>query len=261
MSRAVAVVAAAVVAILSGTGLYLYVARADERAASGEQLVPVLVADQPIGAGTPFEEAMQADLIVADEVPQRLVPPSAVGDPNDLVGQVARDQIPVGLVVVSEMFADEAATGPPTLARKIPDGRVAVTFSAGPQAAVADLIQPGDQVNLIIKTETGEGAPGALPGVPEGQPAVLHVFQNLEVFAIGQVPVDANANEPQQNPGGGLYTVLVDPKDATRLIFLTTEYDVYLALAPPGYEARSLPAITGDNALPDGLTPEESAGR
>ena len=64
---------------------------------------------------------------------------------------------------------------------------------------------------------------------------MVHVFQDLEVIAIGTaVRPDEGAEEAVANPGASTYTVAVAPKDAARLLFLTRQYEVLLALVGPG---------------------------
>jgi hypothetical protein len=90
-----------------------------------------------------------------------------------------------------------------------------------------------------------------------GGPAVVHVFQDLEVIAIGTaVRPDPGAEEPVANPGASTYTVAVAPKDAARLLFLTRQYEVLLALVGPGTKPSEQGAIGKVDALPDALTAE-----
>ena len=64
---------------------------------------------------------------------------------------------------------------------------------------------------------------------------MVHVFQDLLILAIGATPApDPGATEAAANPGTGTYTVAVSPLDAARLLYLTRQYTVYLALVGPG---------------------------
>jgi len=271
MQRTRAIIAAAIAAIVTGGLLFVYVQGATERAAEGESPVSVLVASQPIAASTPFDQAYNSGAIGPVKMPKRLVPPTAVFNPNDASGRFSTGLIAVGQVIVKESFAKAedlkaGGFGASALARRIPDGRVAVTFSAGGQAAVAGLIQPGDHVNLLIQVPDAK-----VLGLPTTNgPAVIHVFQNLEVFALGTTAVA----DPKATPAAGsstaaatpvvastLYTVLVDPKDSARLVLLTTQYPVTLGLVNPTFTPRDVPPVNNIGALPDGLTPDLSAGK
>jgi pilus assembly protein CpaB len=272
MQRTRAIIAAAIAAILTGVGLFYYVNTADQRAQASESPVTILVAKQAVPSGTPFETAYNTGLVQGVPTPKRLVPPTAVKDPQALAGTVAVNPIAAGQLIVSEGFAkpsELATAGASAVGRRIPNGRVAVTFTASSSAAVAGLIQPGDHVNLLIQVPDAKDI-----GLPTTNgPAVVHVFQNLEVFALGTTAsTDPNAGAaatPAAAPAAGgapavsgtLYTVLVDPRDSARLILLTTQYPVTLGLVNPTYTPREIPPVKKPEAMPDGLTPDESAGK
>ena len=89
-------------------------------------------------------------------------------------------------------------------------------------------------------------------GLPDsGGAAVVHIFQDLEIIAIGDVAAAApDATEAPKNPGTGLYTVAVAPQDAARLLLLSNEYDVYLALVGPKTQPGAIPPIADRDGLP-----------
>lgn len=267
MQRTRAIVLAALAAIVTGVILFLYVQGANDRAAAAESPVSVLVARQQIGQNTPFENAYNSGGVAQVRMPKRLVPPTAVFNPSDLAGQVSTGVIAVGQTIVRESFSkpeDLKGAAASAIGRRIPDGRVAVTFSAGGQAAVAGLIQPGDHVNLLVQVPDAK-----VLGLPTTNgPAVVHVFQNLEVFALGTTPLADPRSTPTTAAGGAaapvsgtLYTVLVDPKDSARLILLTTQFPVTLGLVNPTFTPRDVPPVNTPGAMPDGLTPDESASK
>ena len=269
MQRTRAIVAAAIAALLTGALLFVYVRGANERAAAAESPVTILRAKLTIGQNTPFDQAYNSGAIEQVKMPKRLVPPTAVSQPNVLVGQISTGVVATGQVIVRESFSkpeDLKGATASALAKRIPDGRVAVTFSAGGQAAVAGLIQPGDHVNLLIQVPDAKTL-----GLPTTNgPAVVHVFQNLEVFALGQTPIaDPKAAPPAAGApatpavpvSGTLYTVLVDPKDSARLVLLTTQFPVTLGLVNPGYTPRDIQPVNVLGGLPDGLTPDLSAAK
>ena len=135
---------------------------------------------------------------------------------------------------------------------ELPEGTVAVSFDASGSSAVADLISPGDRVNLLVTVPNAS----VLGLADSGGPAVVHVFQDLEVIAIGTaVRPDAGSDVAVANPGASTYTVAVAPKDAARLLFLTRQYEVMLALVGPGNKPSEQGPIGKDDALPTTLTP------
>jgi Flp pilus assembly protein CpaB len=159
-----------------------------------------------------------------------------------------------GQVVVEGEFVDPSAArraGPPTFATNLPDGTVAVSFEAIGAQAVSDLITPGDHVNLLVQVPNA-----AELGLPDsGGPAIVHVFQDLLILAIGSTPApEPGATKAAVNPGTGTYTVAVSPLDAARLLLLTRQYTVFLTLVGPGTTPSDQAPVDKANALPDALT-------
>ncbi len=263
MNRLVVVAVAAIVALGSGFGLVQYVSGAEARASESAAPVQMLVATADVPDGTPFDEALADGRIAASQTLRSSLAPTAVTDPSTLAGLVADGVLRAGQVVVQGAFAtpkaDRAEAGPPTFAATLPAGTVAVSFEAAGAAGVSDLISPGDRVNLLVNVPNA-----AELGLPDsGGPAVVHVFQNLQVIAIGTAVRPApGATEPVANPGSSSYTVAVAPQDAARLLFLTRQYEVLLALVGPGNEPAPKVPVGKADALPGALTalPAPSSG-
>jgi pilus assembly protein CpaB len=256
MNRITVVAIAAVVAVVSGLGLVSYVGGAEDRAAATVQPVTVLVARTDIPNGTPFDDALASGQIAPSETLRETLPATAVTDPAALTGLLADGLLRAGQIVVEGTFASPEelgrSAGPATFASDLPEGTVAVSFDAGGSSAVADLISPGDRVNLLVNVPNA-----AELGLPDsGGPAIVHVFQDLEVIAIGDaVRPEVTAEEAVPNPGASTYTVAVAPRDAARLLFLTRQYEVYLALVGPGTAAARQDPVGKSDALPATLTP------
>jgi Flp pilus assembly protein CpaB len=251
MNRLTVVAVAAVIALASGFGLVRYVAGAQDRATATAQMVPVLVAASDVPDGTPFTEAWDSGAIVQSELLQVMRPATAIVDPAELQGAVADGVLRQGQLVVQGVFvapgdAQDAAL-PPTFADSLPDGSVAVSFEAAGAQAVSNLISPGDRVNLLVQVPNA-----AALGLPDsGGPAMVHVFQDLKVIAIGAALAPA-AGSPTAvaNPGAGSYTVAVAPRDAARVLLLTREYPVFLTLVGPGTQPSTQDPVTNVDALP-----------
>jgi len=258
VNRLTVVAVAALVALGSGFGLVQYVSGAEERASADASPVPILIAAADVAEGTSFADAWSAGSIVQGETLQSIRPASAVTDPASLQGMVASGLLRQGQVVVAGVFADPETSdrvGPPTFADDLPEGSVAVSFEASGAQAVSDLITPGDRVNLLVQVPNASEL-----GLPDsGGPAIVHVFQDLKVLAIGaaKAPV-AGSQEPAANPGGGSYTVAVAPRDAARLLLLTRQYEVLLALVGPGTEPGPQAPVGKPDALPETLTADDA---
>jgi Flp pilus assembly protein CpaB len=250
------VAVAAIVALLSGVGLVRYVGGAEQRATASAELVPIITAAADVPEGTSFANAWAAGQVGFAKTLASLRPPTAVVDPNALAGTISNRALVKGQIVVNGEFVDPAAArhaGPPTFANKLPDGSVAVSFEAVGAQAVSDLITPGDHVNLLVQVPNA-----AELGLPDsGGPAIVHVFQDLLILAIGATPAPpAGATVAAVNPGTGTYTVAVSPLDAARVLLLTRQYTVFLTLVGPGTTPEAQAPIDAANALPKTLTPD-----
>lgn len=256
MNRITVLAIAALVALGSGFGLIQYVSGADERATESVQPVQVLQAQVDLPEGTSFDAAMADGRIAPSETLRSSLAPTAVTDPASLAGMVTDGVLRAGQIVVAGTFVDPNAqgvgSGPRTFADDLPKGTVAVSFAATGAAAVSDLVSPGDHVNLLVSVPNA-----AELGLPDsGGPAVVHVFQDLEIIAIGAaIRPPEGAEEPVANPGAGTYTVAVAPRDAARLLFLTRQYEVLLALVGPGNDPAAEAPVGKADALPSTLTP------
>lgn len=255
MNRVGVLVVAAIVALGSAFGLVRYASGAQDRAVQAAEPVPVMIAMKDVPEGMAFSTAWNEGRLAMSNIPKSLRPATAVLDPNALAGLTATAPLAQGQLVVQASFAKpdpHARVGPPTFAASLPEGTVAVSFKATADKAVSDLITPGDHVNLLVQVPNA-----AVLGLPDsGGAAVVHVFQDLKIIAIGDVPEPAaDAAVAPKNPGTGLYTVAVAPEDSARLLLLAHEYDVYLTLVGPKTGAEDVPAIADHQALPPVTTP------
>jgi pilus assembly protein CpaB len=256
MNRITVVGIAAIVALVSGLGLVSYVGGAEDRANAAVEPVTMLVATADVPEGTPFDNALADGRIVSSQTLKESLPLTAITDPAALTGMMADGVLRAGQAVVEGTFVapDELgrSAGPATFASDLPEGTVAVSFDASGSSAVADLISPGDRVNLLVNVPNATEL-----GLPDsGGPAVVHVFQDLEVIAIGTAIRPAEGSEVAvANPGASTYTVAVAPRDAARLLLLTRQYEVLLALVGPGTAPSEQDPVGKDDALPTTLTP------
>ena len=254
MNRVGVLVVAAIVAVGSCFGLVRYASGAQDRAVEASEPVPVMLAAKDVPEGMAFSTAWNEGRLQMSNIPKSLRPATAVLDPNALAGLTAAAPLAQGQLVVQASFtkADPRAhVGPPTFAAALPEGMVAVSFKATADKAVSDLITPGDHVNLLVQVPNA-----SVLGLPDsGGAAVVHIFQDLKIIAIGDVPAPAaDAATAPKNPGTGLYTVAVKPDDSARLLLLSHEYDVYLTLVGPKTDPQAIPAIADRDAMPTSTT-------
>jgi Flp pilus assembly protein CpaB len=279
--RTLILIGAIVIGIFAGVALLNYVRGIEDDIAAEKQSVDVLVAIQDIPKGTPASEAVE--MIAVAQIPLELRPNTFVPvDAKDsLVGLEAQNNIAKNQIIINGLFVD------PTIVQQkftdqIPPGQVAVSLSIDQTAAVAGFVQPGDEVNLLIKhTNLGcggnqpeEEAPTGEDDVASPSPLQLdelpdeeyctyteparYFFQRVEVLSVGAnlQLAPGETSETGITQLGGPMTFMV-PNEAAQLLASVAEQDIILTLLPEDYQAEPLPALTFD--LMEGPTPAEIA--
>jgi pilus assembly protein CpaB len=183
-------------------------------------LVEVVVAHEPIRAG----QRVPARALAIRRVPARFAPRSAVGDPQQFVGQRARVPIPAGADLAVEMVGgSEAEPAGPPVAR---GERVAqVVALAAPQLVVA-----GSRVDLLVTPEPRGDRPGE----------ALLALEDVEVIAATALGAD---DAPTGAKGAA-----AGPRVAASLR-VSVRQAVYLAAVQDfARELRLLPRAAGDHS-------------
>ncbi len=277
--RTLILIGAIVIGIFAGVALLNYVRGIEDDIAAEKQSVDVLVAVQDIPKGTPASEAI--NMMAVAQIPLELRPNNFVPvDAQDaLVGLEAQNNIAKNQIIINGLFVD------PTIVQQkftdqIPSGQVAISLSIDQVAGVAGFVQPGDEVNLLIKhdsacgggepTDDLEAADGegleAPPVEDEFIPGeyctytspARYFFQRVEVLSVGanlQLAPGETSTQGITQVGGPM-TFMV-PNEAAQLLASVSEDAIYLTLLPEDYQAEPLPALTAD--LMNGPTPAELA--
>jgi pilus assembly protein CpaB len=160
MRRLIAAFAALLMAGLGALVLVRYVQGADERAQAEEELVPVLVVDQPVTAGA-SADSLSGSVTIAD-VPARLAAPGSVSDLSALAGLVTTDALLPGEQVLAARFVDPGTLLPEgTVAR--PAGLVEVSVTLAYERAVGGVLAAGDKVGVLVTTGATDSAGAARP--------------------------------------------------------------------------------------------------
>ena len=236
--RTLMAAAAIVLALVAGIGVYVYASSADERAAENAGFVDALVATADIAKGTTGEEVLQAGLVKKAKVARGSVPPSIIGDPNDLVGRVTSSRLDTKQFITAQTFVSIEEGGGGVFATAIANkGLVAVTVNVDAERGVANQITPGDHVDVVTTADDGNG--GTITG---------YLLQNVKVLAVGATTTLQTATTPAVDgslPNAGLLTFQVTPEDALRVIAANSGNSrLYLVLLPPGSGSSSSAAGT-----------------
>ncbi|HYI63181.1 MAG TPA: RcpC/CpaB family pilus assembly protein [Acidimicrobiales bacterium] len=286
--RTLITIAAVAVGAIAVFLIYGYVGSVKDEAFGDAERVKVFVVKQQVPKGT-YGEETAVGLIVEDEIPKKFFPPNAVRSLDDIGGKVAIADLAVNQIVTTDMFADPAvvqATFADRLEKINDEDQVAITISVDQVRGVANLLQPGDYVNVMsappCESAGGEGdAPvaenegaagagegGSCTGALSADPR--YVYQKAQILAIGQTPVAAPgevaaASEeegavPAETSNAGLITLIV-PTRAAQYIAAIAPENIYLNLVSRDYEpvpqepldaADPLPAEDGEQLTPYG---------
>jgi pilus assembly protein CpaB len=240
-----------------------YVRGAEERALAGEELVPVLVADQPIEKGASSEALIAAVRI--EQVPTKVRADDAVSDLSQIDGLAAAVDLVPGEQLLQSRFIQPQAL---EASRRVeaPPGLLEVTFSLNPERAVGGQLTPGDLVVVfasfdpfeanaieygedgiigagealdpdgdgitLLGTTDGEEGTGSLR-TPNTTKLILHkiLVTNVQVEQLPRQPEEGTdpATVPDLAPTGNLLiTLAMAPEDAQRVVFTAEHGFVWL---------------------------------
>ena len=221
-------VAAIILALMAGVGVYVYASNADSRAERDAQFVDALVANSDIAKGTTGAEAIQAGLVHSAKVARGSVPTAIVTDINSLNDKVAAAQIDNKQFITGQTFiTPEQGGGGGTFAAAIATkDLVALSISVDQERGVANQIAAGDHVDIAITKNDANNIP-----------TTTYLMTNVKVLAVGAATI-----EQQKSAGGtappvqlsGLLTFEVTPDAALQLISAKNGGNLYLVLLPPG---------------------------
>ncbi|MEA2826705.1 MAG: pilus assembly protein CpaB [Actinomycetota bacterium] len=190
----------AVLALLTGMVAARVMGNAGALAARYGPLRPVVVAMRPLEAGT---VVTAADLAVR-RLPASVLPPGAVGSPDDAAGRTVVAPVFPDVPMVAAQLAPEGRRG---LTALLPPGSRAVAVPNGrPSLALVR----GDAVDVLATFDN-------LADQAEGSPPTFRVATDALVVDVG----DESA------------AVAVSPEEAPRVAFALASGVVTLALASP----------------------------
>jgi pilus assembly protein CpaB len=216
--RTLLLIAALVVAALGTTGVFLYVNGVDKRAEANLSLVQVLVATQPVDAGTTAKDAyasgsLQLRRFLAESVDGL----GALSDISTIENKVALSPIAPGEAIVAGNFGSASDTSN----LPIPPNKIAVSISVDVPGRVGGFVNAGSEVAIFF-TENGAS----------GQSSTRSLLPRVQVIAAGSTTLatkDTSSTAPPTQDSA-LLTLAVDQADAQKLIFAKDHGTLTLAL-------------------------------
>jgi Flp pilus assembly protein CpaB len=197
----------------------------------------VLVATGDIAAGTTGEDVVANGLVESRTFAPGQIAPGAVTSTALLASQTVATDVSKGAQLTSSSLRASQVRGASVV---IPEGKQGVAVQLDFVPGVGGYVGAGDRVNMYSVVRNGVGDPEN----PEDAPCNprVHLFlSNVEVLDVSAevAPRVAVADQQQERVGGSpiTYLLALDPSEAERVIFMTSNEGLYLALtgdeAPP----------------------------
>lgn len=217
--RAVAVLAAVVVALVGVVAVLFYARGADSRAVADQQPQTVYMAAKLVPSGTTAADAVAQGMIVPTQVAAKGLPSGALSKVDDATGALlALTDIAPGEFVVASRFG---TTPLGQKAIQVPVGMVALSVSLSDPARVGAFVTPGS--HIVIFDTYG----------PNEKKKTQVLLDDVLVIAVGSASLTPSAsgeNQAQAATPGALVTVALAPVTAAKLVHGIQTGTLYAAL-------------------------------
>jgi pilus assembly protein CpaB len=186
------------------------------------RMAVVLIAGKDIAPQVPITPAD----IAIKEIPVEYIQPGVVSSIEEAVGQIASTPIIAGEQILKTKLLPPGKIGK-SLSEITPPGKRAVSISPANIVNIANLIRPGDHVDVLalitLPDRTGQA------NVKAPSPRLIPLFQNVEILAVGSEFVAslaaAASQQAKKEPAkavaaGTTITLALDPQQAVLLTFV-----------------------------------------
>ncbi|MGV3483131.1 MAG: Flp pilus assembly protein CpaB, partial [Planctomycetaceae bacterium] len=163
-------------------------------------------------------EEIKADMMSLEAWPADKVPPGSTSDLANVEGKFAAQKLYPGEPIISEKLIDEATN----ITVAIPQGFSVVSMKADAASSVANLVRPGDRVNVMAYFTKSELIP---------ETGVRTVLTGVKVFAVD----GRTAREPETTSSSAANTVslLIDKADEEAWTLASELGKIRLSLGRP----------------------------
>jgi pilus assembly protein CpaB len=199
---------------------------------------PVVVAALDIPLGT----VVTAEMLSKQTMSITAAKPNAFADPSQVIGQTNKQAITAGEQVTSDQFTSVAGTV------DVPVGKRAFAISVNELTGVANLVQVGDYVDVLITEhitvvqKNPDGTVATVPGLTDAATVKMPLLLQ-EVQVIGTVDATAPAAAQGGAPAAStvptitgqskLLILAVTPQQAEVLLFARTSGTLDVVLRSP----------------------------
>ncbi|MDP2928219.1 MAG: Flp pilus assembly protein CpaB [Candidatus Omnitrophota bacterium] len=194
----------------------------------------VLVAKQDIPQGS----VIGAGMFNTSIVPNKFVQPQAVTSLDRIAGMITVAPISKGEQISLSKLMNERKSDSGGLAGATPSGKRAISIVADSIASLSGMVKPGDYVDVLAILQIPiQGQDGKVTG----QTAVIPLFQNVLVLAVGQniggmaSSTGRYVENASASSGGGnaLITLALGPQEANLVAFVQEQGKMRLVMRSP----------------------------
>ncbi|MBD5654146.1 MAG: Flp pilus assembly protein CpaB [Candidatus Eremiobacteraeota bacterium] len=227
-TRRITLIVAVVLAIGTGILTLRYLSSLNQpKPQQAVVMQPVVVASRVI----PARAKITSNMLSKTMRPAGSVDAQALPDPRSVEGDIALMEIPQGATITSTKVGQPAEAG---ISERLTPGMRAVSIPVDRVKAVANLVQPGDRVDVMAAVAKGSGEP----------PKTFTIIRGALVLAINSQldQATASATPPPDSGTASTVTLGVTPEQADLLTVADLNATIRLALRSPQESIRSLPA-------------------
>jgi Flp pilus assembly protein CpaB len=212
--------AAALVALLAGASILVYLNSYRESLKSQGALVTVLVAKGTIDKGTSGSVVAAKGLYTATTIRESQLLEGAISDPVALRDKVATREI----YDAAQLTAADFGEAGDSLAAQVTDRQRVVSVPLDAAHGLIDGIEPGNRVDVYAGFNVIPlGADGRPTNGGQSRPMLRLILANVSVLAVG---------EKASGSGTTNVSLRVDDVDAAQLAFAADNGKLWLALRP-----------------------------
>jgi pilus assembly protein CpaB len=246
--RMIGIVGAVVLALLGTVVLVSYVKGAEDRALAGEKTVKVLVAAEPIDAGTPADEL--EGKVEFERIPQKVRAEGAITSLRQLGDRVAETDLLPNEQVVKGRFVEGTGSGAPGAQEG--ENLLQATVALEPERALGGVIKPGDLVGVVSSYDPFDSPDGTK------SPNQTHVL--LHKVRVTNVQVETSpgsssgeAAEPEGDQAGEapsgrfLISLAASAPDVERIVFTAEFGHIWLVAEPRDAEEAGAKTVVLEN--------------
>ncbi|MDR2431669.1 MAG: Flp pilus assembly protein CpaB [Candidatus Margulisbacteria bacterium] len=177
------------------------------------QPIRVIVAKIPIEART----AITAEMLEYKEIPKNYAAPGAATNHRDVLDRISLSPIIAGEQIISAKLIKNA--GNVGLPLVIPENKRAVSVQVDSAASVANMVKPGDMVDIVCVVHDWD--------------RTIAILQNVQVLAIDQQVIESSSAPNQSKLNTTVIaTFALSLSDAEKLIQASNKGALKLLLRP-----------------------------